>query len=323
MAENKIIESNPSVFVNPIEFFSVLNDKVGLTSEQVKKICENLNYLYNNLGLADIRVGYVNTIFTEPGTLSDVDVFHREEIVEGKTYDFLDFTFKIPSPKIETNLTTELVENENSEMTLETEPINSGTRVVGYKYNFNARLFNGGNSGGQVETDTQFDLLSENPIANRVVTQNIVVRKSGRELSQLVGQTSSIYADMYTPCICSETYGNFIEGHIYLIYNEVHTTTPVTYRVAVKEIGVTGKKTTTYETFSNIVWNEDTAITPFGFKANVEIEQTLTDDTEVGIGNSIIEQSNFGLVVGEINGQVVTIYAITQPNVDIVVKLEV
>lgn len=322
MAENKIIESNPSVFVNPSELFTILNNKVGLTSEQVKKICENLNYLYNNLGLADIQVGYVNTIFTEPGTLSDVDIFHREEIVEGKTYDFLDFTFKIPSPKIETNLTTELVENENSEMTLESEPIYDKNRIVGYRFNFNARLFNGGNSGGQVETDKELDLLSENPIANRVVTENIVIRKSGLELNGFVGQTSNIYADMYTPCICSETYGSFVEGHIYLIYNEAYGTDSVRYRVAVKEIGV-GKKTTITETFSDVVWTEDTAITPFGFRANVTLEHTLTENTEVSIGNSIVEQSKFGLVVGEISGQVVTLYAINTPNVDIIIKLEV
>lgn len=176
---------------------------------------------------------------------------------------------------------------------------------------------------GQGTTDTQFDLLSENPIANNVVTQNIVIRKSGLELSQLVGQTSSIYADMYTPCICNESYDRFVEGHIYLIYNEAYGTDSVRYRVAVKEIGVTGKKTETTETFSNVVWTEDTAITPFGFRANVTLKQDLTENTEVSIGNPILEQSKFGLVVGEMSGQVVTLYALNEPNVDVVVKLEV
>lgn len=87
-----------------------------------------------------------------------------------------------------------------------------------------------------VTVDDALDLLSKNPVENGVITQNIVVRKSGLELSEMVGQTSNIYADMYTPCICSESYGDFIEGHIYLVYYQAYGTDAVRYRVAVKDI---------------------------------------------------------------------------------------
>lgn len=168
--------------------------------------------------------------------------------------------------------------------------------------------------------DQELDLLSKNPIANKVVTENIVIRKSGLELSQLVGQTSSIYADMYTPCICNESYDRFVEGHIYLIYSEAYGTDSVRYRVAVKEIG---GKVSTSETFNNLIWTADSTIAPFGFRATATISKALTDDTEVSIGNSIIEQSKFGLVIGGISGRNVTLYAITQPDVSVVINLEV
>lgn len=319
MAENKIIESKPSVFVNPNEFFTVLNDKVGLTSEQVKKICENLNYLYNNLGLADIQVGRVNTIFTEPGALSNAEVYHREAEVDGKTYDYLDFDFYIPSPKIETTLTTELVENENSEMTLETEPILSGSRVVGYKFNFNAKLFNGGNAGSQ-EVENEFNLSSEKALTNSLITRNIVVRKSGEDLADLYGSQTSIFADMNAVCICTSTFSIFIKGHIYEVYNQTNEAGNV---VLVREIGVTDEKIGNTETFKSVAWQEAKNIEPFKYEASVKISQPLTNKTEVSIDNSIVEQAKYGLVIARIVGQDVYLYAVNLPDVDIKIRLEV
>lgn len=142
MAE--IFNRNPSTFKDFNDLFSVLNNSIGFTSEQLQKLIENTNYLYNHLGLANVDIGNVNTIFTN-GTLSDVEVSHREVSIGGETIDFFDFTFYIPTPKIETEFTSTLTQNINEVgMTLENQPIyDSQNRVIGYKFIFNTKLFDG------------------------------------------------------------------------------------------------------------------------------------------------------------------------------------
>ena len=44
-----VFNKNPSSFVDMNELFPVLNERTGLTSEQFKKVVENLIYVYNNL----------------------------------------------------------------------------------------------------------------------------------------------------------------------------------------------------------------------------------------------------------------------------------
>lgn len=44
-----VFDKNPSSFVDMNELFPVLNERTGLTSEQFKKVVENLIYVYNNL----------------------------------------------------------------------------------------------------------------------------------------------------------------------------------------------------------------------------------------------------------------------------------
>lgn len=143
MAE--VFNQNPSAFVDMNDLFTVLNDKVGLTSTQWQKAIENTNYLYNHLGLADVSVGTVETVFTEPATFADVNVTHREVTVGDKTTDYFDYVFYIPSPKIEASLTstTSLLPEEVG-ITVNTEPVyntvNGSQLIVGYKFNFDATV---------------------------------------------------------------------------------------------------------------------------------------------------------------------------------------
>ena len=98
--------------------------KIGLTAEQFNYVMHNIQYLYNNLGLANIEIGTIKTIYTAPGTPFDVDIVHREVIYKegmgttvgtyefGDTIDYLDFTFKIAVAKITTSSSAIISENE-------------------------------------------------------------------------------------------------------------------------------------------------------------------------------------------------------------------
>lgn len=98
--------------------------KVGLTAEQFNYVMHNIQYLFNNLGLANIEIGTITTIYTAPGTPFDVDIVHREVVYQegmgttigtyefGDTIDYLDFTFKIAVAKITTSSSATISENE-------------------------------------------------------------------------------------------------------------------------------------------------------------------------------------------------------------------
>lgn len=145
-----VFNKNPSAFVNMNDLFPVLNDKVGLTSTQWQKAIENANYLYNHLGLADVGIGRVETVFTQPGTLSDVVVSHREVTIDDKTTDYFDFIFYIPSPQINSSITTEIVQDiADVGITMAQTPI-MGTgihsdTIIGYTFNFLAKILGNGN----------------------------------------------------------------------------------------------------------------------------------------------------------------------------------
>ena len=140
-----VFNRNPVDFVEMNDLFPVLNDKVGLTSTQWQKAIENTYYLRNHLGLADVSVGTVNTVFTEPGVLADVELTHREVVVDGKPVDYFDYTFYIPSPKIEATLVNQMVEDENEVgIGLTQTPIygtgSLSSHIIGYKFDFVSKI---------------------------------------------------------------------------------------------------------------------------------------------------------------------------------------
>lgn len=134
-----VFNNNPSAFVDMNTLFPVLNDKVGLTSDQWKKAMENANYLYNHLGLADVEVGNITTNFTEPGTLSNVNIVHREVEVAGKMIDYFDYIFNIPTPSISSSATARTVENSEpaTASVIQSPILNDDGVVVGYSFGFN------------------------------------------------------------------------------------------------------------------------------------------------------------------------------------------
>lgn len=140
-----VFNKEPISFIDQNEQFPVLNEKVGLTYQQLKTLIENTNYLYNNLGLSSIEVGTVTTQFPSAGSFSDVIVEHNIEYVNNKPIDTLDFLFKIPTPRISASLTTEIVDGDTpTGMTLLTAPIvekiNGADVTTGYEFEFRAKL---------------------------------------------------------------------------------------------------------------------------------------------------------------------------------------
>lgn len=87
---------SPSEFINMNDLFPVLNDKVGLTYEQWRKAIENINYVYQHLGVSEVRGDKAQVIYTEVGTEPKVEITPREVIVDDKKIVYLDFVFSIP-----------------------------------------------------------------------------------------------------------------------------------------------------------------------------------------------------------------------------------
>ena len=94
MAE--VFNLNPSEFINMNDLFPVLNDKVGLTYEQWRKAIENINYVYQHLGVSDVYGGNVQIITTAVGTEAQVEITPRKVVVDGKSIVYLDFIFYTP-----------------------------------------------------------------------------------------------------------------------------------------------------------------------------------------------------------------------------------
>lgn len=153
-----VFNNNPGAFIDMNTLFPVLNDKVGLTSDQWKKAMENANYLYNHLGLADVEVGSVSTVFNEPGKLADVVVTHREEKIGDKSTDYFDFTFYVPTPEIRATATATLVNRvDDVGITLTQTPIytsiNNEQVITGYNFEFDAKLLG--------DDEAKVDVLSD------------------------------------------------------------------------------------------------------------------------------------------------------------------
>ena len=74
----KVFNENPTNFVNMNTYFNVLNNSVGFTAEQLTKIVENTNYLYNNVEELKSMINYQNQkIF---GISSMLDTINGEKI---------------------------------------------------------------------------------------------------------------------------------------------------------------------------------------------------------------------------------------------------
>ena len=131
--------NNPSNYVDLNNYFPVLNDKVGLSSEQFKLLVENTNYLLNHLGLADVEVGTITTQYGSPGTLANVVVTHRDvtDPDTGHTTDYFDYVFTIPTPSINGSASATLSDDpDDVAATVTPIAITSGGVVVGYTFDF-------------------------------------------------------------------------------------------------------------------------------------------------------------------------------------------
>ena len=131
--------NNPSNYVDLNNYFPVLNDKVGLSSEQFKLLVENTNYLLNHLGLADVEVGTITTQYGSPGTLANVVVTHRDvtDPDTGHTTDYFDYVFTIPTPSISGSASATLSDDpDDVAATVTPTAITSGGVVVGYTFDF-------------------------------------------------------------------------------------------------------------------------------------------------------------------------------------------
>lgn len=165
-----VFNNNPSVFVDLNTLFLTLNKKTGLDVDQWRAIVENTNYLYNHLGLADVSVGEVRTMFTAPGERFDIEVSHREETIDGKTVDYFDYMFYVPTPKIEATLISEMTSQpEEVGMTINQKEIygegDLSNVIIGYKFNFSAKLLQTEN----VVVDAEMSDTSENAVQNKVI----------------------------------------------------------------------------------------------------------------------------------------------------------
>lgn len=111
--------------------------KVGLTAEQLNIVLHNIRYLKNHLGLADVEMGVIETVYTDPGTPFDVVITHREES-QGtgvNKVDYFDFKFYIAVAKIVTEASAIISENTNEiSATITNEKLSD---LSGYKFKFN------------------------------------------------------------------------------------------------------------------------------------------------------------------------------------------
>lgn len=181
-----VFNNNPNVYIDMNTLFPVLNEKVGLTATQWQKVVENANFLYNHLGLSNVEVGTIQTIFTEPATFSDVQITHRSVTINDKPIDYFDFVFYIPSPKIDASLTSETTTNiDEVGMTADFEPIrNQNNVIVGYNFNFHSKVFAGEEISNKVDkTSTNSD--------NANISANIINENGYIELNATNGETTN------------------------------------------------------------------------------------------------------------------------------------
>ena len=137
-----VFNKTPASFVDQNTQFTMINDKIGLTSSQVKTLIENTNFLYNNLGLANILVSGTDTQFPSPGTFADTVVTRTTVYDQGVPSEALGFLFKIPTPSITASLTTSTGEDVGMTLTTSaiTREIDNEIVTTGYNFAFSATL---------------------------------------------------------------------------------------------------------------------------------------------------------------------------------------
>lgn len=199
---NNSFNDNPAGFVNLNELFPVLNDKVGLSSEQFKKLVENTNFLYNHLGLADVEVGTIETIYAPPGTPFDVAVTHREveDPTTGKTIDYFDYVFTVATTKITTGMSVERVRSDElSDMLITSTPLTGEDENKGYHFQFHAKLPKSGVTKEEISEGQDGDVLYVNPngmpLTRQILSPNPVVATQ-EELDAVLEAGGTSFADI-------------------------------------------------------------------------------------------------------------------------------
>lgn len=83
-------------------------------------------------------------------------------------------------------------------------------------------------------------------------------------------------------------------------------------------------KKPTAETFTISSWSALSLKAPFTKSAEVTATTTINEDTTVElINDNAVAFGTYGFAIGEVDGQTITIYAITEPTEDIVLKIEI
>lgn len=110
--------------------------KVGLTAEQFNKVMYNIAYLKKLYGLYKCELGTVTVNYAAPGTNFDVDISHRQAVVNGSLTDFLDFTFTVAVARITATTEVEQVEpTEDADVTVTPTRLSDDTGYnMGFKF---------------------------------------------------------------------------------------------------------------------------------------------------------------------------------------------
>ena len=111
-----VFDKNPTEYFDMNELFPVLNSKVGFNYEQLKKLVENSNFLKNNLGASDVRVGKVSINFVASGQ-ENVEISSRKLIINNEFVIYLDFSLNLPSGAVSS------VNGQTGEVVLTTETL--------------------------------------------------------------------------------------------------------------------------------------------------------------------------------------------------------
>lgn len=133
----KSFDESPASFRNLNDLFPILNEKVGLSSDQFRVVVENIIWNYNHLSQANIIVGETYVEYTPPGTGFSVDIKHRKTVDEHEcvTEDIWDFYFKVSVARITTSINAVIAQETNEiKADVISTPLDDGT---GYNFDFN------------------------------------------------------------------------------------------------------------------------------------------------------------------------------------------
>ena len=151
--------------------------QVGLTAEQFNKVMENIRYLKNLYDLYKVELGTVTTTYAAPGTPFDVQIKHRQEVVDGELTDFLDFTFTVATTKLTTSSSAESVSaSSGAKVTVTQEPLQDGK---GYNLDFDFEIPRGEVATADCITDSSASgeiNVQLSPETDRTFTSDAITR---------------------------------------------------------------------------------------------------------------------------------------------------